>query len=72
MCLESSTYPGTTGHDLRQVLEDVSGLKAGEDFHLAFSPEREDPGNHGSILNKMPKVIGGYTEGCLSRALELY
>ena len=72
VCLESSTYPGTTGQDLRQVLEDISGLKAGEDFHLAFSPEREDPGNHGSILNKMPKVIGGYTEGCLSRALELY
>lgn len=70
--LESSTYPGTTGQDLRLVLEDISGLKAGEDFHLAFSPEREDPGNGGSILQKMPKVIGGYTEGCLSRALELY
>ncbi len=70
--LESSTYPGTTGQDLRVVLEDLSGLKAGEDFHLAFSPEREDPGNDGSILGKMPKVIGGYTEGCLSRALELY
>lgn len=70
--LESSTYPGTTGQDLRLVLEDLSGLKAGEDFHLAFSPEREDPGNDGSILGKMPKVIGGYTEGCLSRALELY
>jgi UDP-N-acetyl-D-glucosamine dehydrogenase len=72
VCLESSTYPGTTGQDLREVLESMSGLKAGEDFHLAFSPEREDPGNNGSVLHKMPKVIGGYTEGCLSRALELY
>ncbi|HON08991.1 MAG TPA: 3-hydroxyacyl-CoA dehydrogenase NAD-binding domain-containing protein, partial [Verrucomicrobiota bacterium] len=43
--LESTTYPGTTDGELRQVLEDGSGLKAGVDFHLAFSPEREDPGN---------------------------
>ena len=43
--LESTTYPGTTDTDLREVLEAGSGLKAGDDFHLAFSPEREDPGN---------------------------
>src|SRR4029077_14844798 len=43
--LESTTYPGTTYEDLRQVLEIGSGLEAGKDFHLAFSPEREDPGN---------------------------
>ena len=43
--LESTTYPGTTDGELRAVLEDGSGLKAGTDFHLAFSPEREDPGN---------------------------
>ncbi|MFO0007527.1 MAG: nucleotide sugar dehydrogenase, partial [bacterium] len=42
--LESTTYPGTTDEDLRIVLEDGSGMKAGTDFHLAFSPEREDPG----------------------------
>lgn len=40
--LESTTYPGTTDEDLRAVLENGSGLKAGQDFHLAFSPERED------------------------------
>lgn len=70
--LESSTYPGTTREDLRKVLEKISGLKAGEDFHLVFSPEREDPGNVQSVLGDMPKVIGGLTEGCLRRGLELY
>jgi len=70
--LESSTYPGTTRLDLREVLEKGSGLKAGEDFALAFSPEREDPGNHASILSEMPKVIGALTPACLERAMELY
>jgi UDP-N-acetyl-D-glucosamine dehydrogenase len=70
--LESSTYPGTTREDLRRVLEKHSGLQAGVDFHLAFSPEREDPGNTASVLSKIPKVIGGLTHGCLERALELY
>ena len=70
--LESSTYPGTTRLELREVLEKSSGLKAGEDFALAFSPEREDPGNHHSILSEMPKVIGGLTPACLERAVELY
>jgi UDP-N-acetyl-D-glucosamine dehydrogenase len=70
--LESTTYPGTTDEDLRQVLESRSGLKAGSDFHLAFSPEREDPGNPASKVAKIPKVVGGYTPACLRRAKELY
>jgi len=70
--LESSTYPGTTREDLRKVLEKKSGLKAGIDFALAFSPEREDPGNEQSILKEMPKVVGGLTPDCLERSVELY
>ena len=70
--LESSTYPGTTREDLRKVLEEKSGLKAGVDFALAFSPEREDPGNEKSVLKEMPKVVGGLTPDCLERAVELY
>ncbi len=70
--LESTTYPGTTDEDLRDVLEQGSGLKAGTDFHLAFSPEREDPGNPQSVVAQIPKVIGGYTRACLDRALALY
>src|SRR5579859_5668248 len=70
--LESTTYPGTTDEDLREVLESGSGLKAGVDFHLAFSPEREDPGNAQSKVEHIPKVIGGYTPACLERAKALY
>ena len=70
--LESTTYPGTTDEDLREVLESGSGLKAGVDFHLAFSPEREDPGNAQSKVEHIPKVIGGYTAACLERAKALY
>jgi UDP-N-acetyl-D-glucosamine dehydrogenase len=70
--LESTTYPGTTEGDLRQVLERVSGLKAGLDFHLAFSPEREDPGNPNHPVADIPKVIGGYTRACLEKATALY
>jgi UDP-N-acetyl-D-glucosamine dehydrogenase len=70
--LESTTYPGTTDEDLRSVLESGSGLKAGTDFHLAFSPEREDPGNPDSKVALIPKVIGGYTPACLERAKALY
>ena len=70
--LESSTYPGTTREELRAVLEKGSGLKAGTDFALVFSPEREDPGNHQSVLGEMPKVIGGLTPDCLERGKELY
>ena len=70
--LESTTYPGTTDEDLRKVLEKGSGLKAGKDFHLAFSPEREDPGNPQSKVADIPKVVGGLTPACLERAKELY
>jgi UDP-N-acetyl-D-glucosamine dehydrogenase len=70
--LESTTYPGTTDEDLRAVLEAGSKLKAGTDFHLAFSPEREDPGNAQSKVEIIPKVIGGYTPACLERAKALY
>lgn len=70
--LESTTYPGTTDEDLREVLEAGSGLRAGSDFHLAFSPEREDPGNPDSKVASIPKVVGGYTPACLERALALY
>jgi UDP-N-acetyl-D-glucosamine dehydrogenase len=70
--LESTTYPGTTEDELRTVLEAGSGLKAGKDFHLAFSPEREDPGNPNSRVADIPKVVGGYTPACLKRAVTLY
>ena len=70
--LESTTYPGTTDEDLRAVLEKGSGMKAGTDFHLAFSPEREDPGNAQSKVEIIPKVIGGYTPACLERAKAVY
>jgi UDP-N-acetyl-D-glucosamine dehydrogenase len=70
--LESTTYPGTTDIDLRAVLEAGSGMKAGSDFHLAFSPEREDPANEKSKVKSIPKVIGGYTPACLDRAMTLY
>ncbi|MCX7867051.1 MAG: nucleotide sugar dehydrogenase [Limisphaera sp.] len=70
--LESTTYPGTTDTDLRQVLEAGSGMKAGQDFHLAFSPEREDPGNPQSRVADIPKVVGGLTPACLERASALY
>jgi UDP-N-acetyl-D-glucosamine dehydrogenase len=70
--LESTTYPGTTDEELRAVLEKNSGMKAGVDFHLAFSPEREDPGNTQSKVEIIPKVVGGYTPACLERATALY
>jgi nucleotide sugar dehydrogenase len=70
--LESTTYPGTTDEDLREVLETGSGMTAGSDFHLAFSPEREDPGNPGSSFELVPKVVGGYTPACLEKAMATY
>ncbi len=70
--LESTTYPGTTDEDLRKLLEEGSGKKAGIDFHLAYSPEREDPGNPDSKVEIIPKVVGGYTEACLGKAREIY
>ncbi|MCI0468776.1 MAG: NAD(P)-binding domain-containing protein, partial [Nitrospirae bacterium] len=59
--LESTTYPGTTDEEIRPILEET-GLKAGEDFYLAFSPEREDPNNKNYSTATIPKVVGGYTE----------
>ena len=70
--LESTTYPGTTDTDLRQVLERDNNLKAGEDFHLAYSPEREDPGRSDHSVQTIPKVMGGFTPACLERCKELY
>jgi UDP-N-acetyl-D-glucosamine dehydrogenase len=70
--LESTTYPGNTENELREVLEAESGLKAGRDFHLAFSPEREDPGNPQSKVGEIPKVVGGLTPRCTEMAVALY
>ena len=70
--LESTTYPGTTDTDLRTVLEAGSGMKAGEGFYLAYSPEREDPGRKDHSVKTIPKVMGGYTQVCLNRCVELY
>jgi UDP-N-acetyl-D-glucosamine dehydrogenase len=70
--LESTTYPGTTDEDLRAVLEGGSGMKAGEDFHLAFSPEREDPANPASKVGEVPKLVGGLTPACLKKAVQVY
>ena len=70
--LESTTYPGTTEDELRPILEAGSGLKAGKDFYLVYSPEREDPGNPNSQVAKIPKVIGGYTEKCLEKGEAIY
>jgi len=69
--LESTTYPGTTRERLLPLLEE-SGLSAGRDFHLAFSPERVDPGRVDFTLRSTPKVIGGLTEACAERAGEIY
>jgi UDP-N-acetyl-D-glucosamine dehydrogenase len=69
--LESTTYPGTTDEDMRAILEET-GLKAGEDFYLAYSPEREDPNNKDFSVRTIPKVVGGYTEKCLTVAKALY
>jgi len=70
--LESTTYPGTTREVVQPILEELSGLKAGEDFHLAFSPERVDPGNADWSTKTVPKIVGGITEECTRRAAELY
>src|SRR5215813_4377635 len=69
--LESTTYPGTTDEVLRPLLE-KQGLVAGRDFHLAFSPEREDPGNASYGTRTIPKLVGGHTQGCLEAAQALY
>lgn len=69
--LESTTYPGTTDELMRPILES-SGLLAGRNFFLAFSPEREDPGNKKFNTATIPKVVGGYTSACCDVATALY
>ena len=69
--LESTTYPGTTRESLQPILE-RSGMKAGGDFHLAFSPERVDPGRTDWTTKNTPKLVGGLTPACTERAVELY
>ncbi len=69
--LKSTTYPGTTRERIVPILEE-SGLAAGRDFHLAFSPERVDPGRTDFTLRNTPKVLGGLTNACAERAEALY
>jgi UDP-N-acetyl-D-glucosamine dehydrogenase len=69
--LESTTYPGTTRERLLPILE-RSGLEVGKDFHLAFSPERVDPGREDWTTQNTPKIVGGITPACTERAVELY
>jgi UDP-N-acetyl-D-glucosamine dehydrogenase len=69
--LESTTYPGTTRDVVAPILQS-SSLKAGKDFHLAYSPEREDPGNKDFTTKTIPKVVGGLTRKCTEMACELY
>jgi UDP-N-acetyl-D-glucosamine dehydrogenase len=69
--LESTTYPGTTRERVLPILEET-GLVAGRDFHLAFSPERVDPGNETHSLHNTPKILGGLTPACRDRAEALY
>ncbi len=69
--LESTTYPGTTREQLGPLLEE-SGLAAGRDFALAFSPERIDPGRTDFTMRNTPKVVGGLTESCRDRAVAFY
>ncbi len=71
MVLESTTYPGTTRERILPILEE-SGLAAGRDFHLAFSPERVDPGRTDFTLRNTPKVLGGLTDACAKRAEAIY
>lgn len=70
--LESTTYPGTTEELLKPILEEGSGLKCGEDFYLAFSPERVDPGNLLYKTKNTPKVVGGCTPMCTDIAATMY
>jgi UDP-N-acetyl-D-glucosamine dehydrogenase len=70
--LESTTYPGTTREQVQPLLEAGSGLTAGVDFHLAFSPERVDPGREDWTTKTVPKVVGGIDEGSTSAAVALY
>jgi UDP-N-acetyl-D-glucosamine dehydrogenase len=70
--LESTTYPGTTDELVRGILESRSGLVAGSDFHLGYSPERIDPGNQTWRFENTPKVVSGLTPACLALVSEFY
>ena len=70
--LESTTFPGTTETIIQPLLEEGSGLRAGRDFHVAFSPERVDPGNPTYTITNTPKVVGGLTEACTTAARDFY
>ena len=70
--LESSTYPGTTNEVVRSILEQATGLKSGKDFFVAFSPEREDPGNPDYHTSTIPKVVGGDGAAALKLAKTMY
>ncbi|HUG88226.1 MAG TPA: nucleotide sugar dehydrogenase [Actinomycetota bacterium] len=70
--LESTTYPGTTEEFVQPILEETSGMKAGGDFALVFSPERIDPGREPEHLAKTPRIVGGLTRSCAALATELY
>ena len=70
--LESTTYPGTTREQVLPVLEAGSGLRAGQDFHLAFSPERVDPGRDDWTTRTVPKVVGGIDEASTAAAAAFY
>jgi UDP-N-acetyl-D-glucosamine dehydrogenase len=70
--LESTTYPGTTREQLVPILEECSDLRAGEDFHVAYSPERIDPGRTDFTLANTPKTVGGLTPACGDAARGLY
>jgi UDP-N-acetyl-D-glucosamine dehydrogenase len=69
--IESTTYPGTTRERVRPLLEE-GGLEAGRDFHLAFSPERVDPGREDWTTQNTPKIVGGLTDECTKQAAALY
>src|SRR5690242_8232887 len=69
--VESTTYPGTTRERIAPLLEEC-GLVAGRDFHVAFSPERVDPGRTDFTLRTTPKIVGGLTDACADRAVALY
>jgi UDP-N-acetyl-D-glucosamine dehydrogenase len=70
--LESTTYPGTTRDVLRPILEEGSGLQAGADFHLAFAPERVDPGRQDYTTKTTPKIVGGIDEASTQAAATFY
>ena len=71
LVLESTTYPGTTEEIIKPFAESL-GFKIGHNFYVAYSPEREDPGNKKFTTTKIPKVIGGITEMCTHKAIEVY